>query len=415
MTGRKKELNPPQDIPALNPKKIKQAEAENKKKINRWYNIYLATTVCVVILTVIFLIIGFGEKSFSSSAGGSFFENAAASLLDGEFMDLSGGYPSYNQNEVKDNYNNVFDIVNGILIPSNDPDDTDSVVIPDDDAPQSPSSIYDFDYSKIPDGETAIVPMDLSLSSYGSSYIYNSTGYTPDTEALLAADFTSANNPSYISNISSPLVLIVHTHGTESYLEDKAISYLDGGGELARSENTSENVVSVGAVMSKILNENGIPTLHCTVMHDQIQYKDSYARAEETIKQYLAKYPSIKLVIDLHRDAIIKSNGDVVRPVTTVNSEATAQVMCVIGSDWGGESCPNWKNNLSLALKLRDSLNSKYENICRPTYLRSSTYNQELAPYSLLLEIGACGNSVEEAQRAAALVAAELVPLVKKM
>lgn len=167
--------------------------------------------------------------------------------------------------------------------------------------------------------------------------------------------------------------------------------------------------------MAEKLTQNGIPTLHCTVMHDQLQYKNSYSRAEETIKQYLEKYPSIKLVIDLHRDAIIKSSGELVRPVTLVDSKPTAQVMCVVGSDWGGDECPSWENNLSLALKLRDSLNSKYGNLCRPTYLRSSTYNQEIAPYSLLLEVGACGNSLEEAQRAAELVATELIPLIKMM
>ena len=88
-------------------------------------------------------------------------------------------------------------------------------------------------------------------------------------------------------------------------------------------------------------------------MHDQNQYKDSYARAEETIKQYLAKYPSIRLVIDLHRDSVVKSTGELVRPVTLIDGGAAAQVMCVVGSNWGGEKNPNWEGNLALARKMQ--------------------------------------------------------------
>ncbi|MBO5416368.1 MAG: stage II sporulation protein P [Clostridia bacterium] len=412
MTGNQKKLRPPKETPLLSPAEIEYRVEKNARKIGRWYRIYLATAVGVAVLTVIFIIIGITQGNIAKNS--PTLENIASAFLSGELMELSGNAPPYNKDEVKDNYNHVFDVVDGILIPSKDPDSSGTVVTPDKPTENDPSSIYDFDYSKIPAGETAIIPMDLSLSSQGADYIYNSTGYTPNTKALLAANFTSSNSPSYIST-NAPLVLIIHTHGTESYSKNGAISYIDNGGEIARSENTSENVVAVGAVMAEILNKKGIPTLHCAVMHDRIQYKDSYSRAEETIKQYLEKYPSIKLVIDLHRDAVVKSTGELVRPVTEVNSKPTAQLMCVVGSDWGGDACPSWQNNLSLALKLRDSLNKKYGNLCRPAYLRSSTYNQELSPFSLLLEVGACGNSLEEAKNAAILAAEELVPLIKMM
>ena len=364
-------------------------------------------------MTVLFLSIGIAEKITSSK-----FDTLASLFLSNTFMDISGQNKNPSSEQIPDDNADIFDTPGGIMLPSKDPDDSNSVIVPgttQNDPSSSPSSIYDFDYSKVPEGETPIIPMDLSLSSEGSAYIYNSTGYSPDLNALLAADLPSRKDTVYLSNTKAPLVLIVHTHGTEAYSKEGAISYLDNGGELARSENTSQNVVAVGAIMAEKLTQNGIPTLHCTVMHDQLQYKNSYSRAEETIKQYLEKYPSIKLVIDLHRDAIIKSSGELVRPLTLVDSKPTAQVMCVVGSDWGGDECPSWENNLSLALKLRDSLNSKYGNLCRPTYLRSSTYNQEIAPYSLLLEVGACGNSLEEAQRAAELVATELIPLIKMM
>ncbi len=414
MQGMKKELGAPQERAKIEGTQ-EEFEIKKEKKINCWYNIYLATTLCTVLMTVIFLAVGINKHASPDTV----WEKLASSILLNEFSSLAGN--GQTDNNSNDDNNNIFDILDGIFTPDDKPNDDKNDTNPSDSTtapstPQNPpSSLYDFDHSKVPEGENAILPMDLSLTSYGSTYIFNSTGYTPDTKALLTSSFKQNGNFEYISSNNAPLVLIVHTHGTESYSEDGAISFLDNGGEIARSEDTSENVVSVGKVLGDTLNKLGIPTLHCTVMHDRIQYKDSYARAEETIKRYLSEYPSIKLVIDLHRDAVIKSNGDLVRPVTSVNSEATAQVMCVVGSDWGGDSCPSWENNLSLALKLRDALNTKYGNLCRPTYLRSSTYNQELAPYSLLLEVGACGNSVEEARRAVVLVAQELAPLIKKM
>lgn len=414
MPKKEKLLSAPKDTPALPRAEAESLEIKQRKKINRWYKIYLATTLGVVLLTALFLTVTLTEKANLNT---SFADKLATLFLSNELKDLSGGGVENNgsSDDNEGEHGGIFDVIDGILSPSDSPSESTTTLPPDAVPPPPPSSLYDFDYSKVPEGETAIIPMDLSLSESGSAYIYNSTGYSPDTKALLASDFNRSDNTVYLSNFTSPLVLIVHTHGTESYSADGAISYLDNGSEIARSENTSKNVVAVGRVMAEILAKNNVPTIHCTIMHDQIQYKDSYARAEETIKQYLKKYPSIKLVIDLHRDSVVKSSGELVRPVTSVNSLPTAQVMCVVGSDWGGQSCPSWQNNLALALKLRDALNTKYEKLCRPTYLRSSTYNQELAPYSLLLEVGASGNSLIEAQRAAVLVAEELIPLIKKL
>ena len=413
----KKQLNAKRPTHRLSPSKEKEKPRPPKTKFENlriWYRIYIATTLTTVILAATLLVSGLFEADLLRIPRG---EDIATFFLRGEFSDISGDLKGYDTD--KDSQNTIFDIMNGIMIPSKDQNDSNSVIVPDKgdngdkNNTSSSGSIYDFDYSKVPDGETAVIPMDLSLSSYGASYIYNSTGYTPNAAALMASKLSFLDGPLYISSKKEPLVLILHTHATETYLEDGAISYKEDASEMARSDDTAKNVVAVGETIAKILNENGIPTLHCTLLHDKLQYKDSYLRAEETIKQYLREYPSIKLVIDLHRDAVIKSTGEIVRPVTEVNGNATAQVMCVVGSDWGGEECPNWEGNLSLALQLRQRLNDKYTSLCRPTYLRPSTYNQELAPYSLLLEIGASGNSLAEAKRAATLVASELVAIIK--
>ena len=266
-------------------------------------------------------------------------------------------------------------------------------------------NIYNFDYTKVPSGKLPIIPADLSLSEYGNLYIQNSTGLSPDLSALINYDLNSDPTIEYLSSGTSPRVLIVHTHGTEAYSENGAISYDGNEEEIARSNDKNQNVVSVGSVLSKELDKLGIKNIHCEIMHDSEGYGSAYNRSKDTIEKYLEQYPTIELVIDLHRDAVIKSDGSLVRPVTVIDGEAAAQVMCVVGSSWGGEENPNWERNLAIALQLRKYLNDEYENLCRPPYLKSSTYNQELAYTSILLEIGACGNSIEEAYVSAKAVA----------
>ena len=289
---------------------------------------------------------------------------------------------------------------------------TSTTAEPSDDPPETlaPSieELYEFDYSLIEAGEIAVIPLDLSVSEYGDTYIYNDTAYNPDLEGLLEKNsFLPA-----FSESDEPLVLIIHTHTTESYTEEGKLSYSENE-EYARSQNEEENVVAVGKVIADILNENGIKTLHSTVFHDLESYRDSYARSAETVKYYLEKYPSIKYVFDIHRDSIIRSTGEIVRPVTIAEDEVTAQIMCVVGTDQVMEREYGWENNLALALAIRSSMNEKYGNMVRGTCLRESSYNQELAPVSLLFEIGAGGNYLSEAKTAAKLLAEELADIIK--
>ena len=275
--------------------------------------------------------------------------------------------------------------------------------------------LYYFDKSLVPEGEIAIVPRDMSLASYGDNYIYNDTSYAPAVAALRDAsdvipEFDYMGTAVY--PVGDPIVLVIHTHGTEAYSPEGSISYKEEG-ELARSRDITENVVAVGAVFAEELNRKGVRTLHCEIMHDKESYKDSYIRAASTIAQYLAKYPSIQYVIDLHRDSLTSSDGSLIRPVTVVDGIPTAQVMCVVGSNYNGTDHPDWQDNLSLALKFRTALNDKYENISRPVYLRSSAYNQQYAPLSVLLEVGASGNTLSEAKNAAILAAEVLADIIK--
>ena len=246
-----------------------------------------------------------------------------------------------------------------------------------------------------------ILQMDMSLLSYGKNYIYNDTDLSPSIEELSSANLKN------LYQSSAPLVLVIHTHATESFMPEGAKYYVDEG-ELARSHDTNENMIAVGIEFVRVLEENGIPTLHCVILHDKESYRESYSRAAESIKKYLREYPSIKYVFDLHRDSIMRSTGELISAVSSVNGDAVAQVMPVVGSGYA-----DWEENMSFALKLRSKLNGEYTNLCRPVCLRESNYNQGLSEVSLLIEIGTSGNSLSEAKKAASLTAKAIADMIK--
>ncbi len=395
-------------------KDFRREYTEHRQRVSRRWYLSVCVTATLTVLAVTLLLIfgvGAGNRRLSEDAGFSRFAEWAAELFADIDFPIRRGHDTDKDTDSTDN--NIFPpiITDGTVEDTSDtPSETEP---PSTDVSTGAGGLYDFDYSLVPEGHTPIVPMDLSLIRYGENYINNSSGYTPDVAALLNKNLGQGGYVPLAAE-SGPVVLIVHTHGTEAYSPDGAIS-VPQGEEDARSVDVEKNVVSVGRVLAETLIKNGVPTAHCTVMHDSVQYKDSYARAEQTIKKYLAEYPTIKLVIDVHRDSILKSDGELVRPVAEYGGQGAAQLMCVVGTPWEGDSHPRWQDNLSLALKLRHLLNSQCENICRPVFLKSHTYNQELAPYSLLVEVGAGGNSLEEALRSAVLLGEQLATLIAQL
>ena len=277
-----------------------------------------------------------------------------------------------------------------------------SISVPESSSPQHPPETPPETDPVIPENSFPILPMDMSLLSHGKYYIYNDTDLSPNVSSLASKELKN-----HYRN-DAPLVLVIHTHGTESYMPEGAKYYQDDG-EIARSHDTSENMIAVGKEFVRVLEENGIPTLHCTIMHDKESYRESYSRSAESIKKYLQEYPSIKYVFDLHRDSLMRSTGELISAVTSINGESCAQVMPVVGSGFG-----TWESNMTFALKLRNKLNGEFINLCRPACLRASTYNQNMSAVSVLLEIGTSGNTLSEAKKAAALTAKAISDLIKK-
>lgn len=252
-----------------------------------------------------------------------------------------------------------------------------------------------------------IVARDLS-KSYD---ILNSTSFTPDEDRLLKAALP------YPYKEGVPIVLVVHTHATECYADDReSFSTPDEKGNYGfytsesetRSSDTEKNIVAVGEVFASVLSENGIGVIQCRTLNDEGDYNNAYSNSRKEILKYLEKYPSIKYIIDIHRDSLVANDGKKTKTLAFFD-EPCAQVMFVSGTIFDG-----WESNLSVALKTKQVMDEKYPSLSRPIYLRSSKYNLDLTRGSLLLEIGTCANTLDEAKRAAELAAECFSSVIKQ-
>lgn len=196
-----------------------------------------------------------------------------------------------------------------------------------------------------------------------------------------------------------PQILIVHTHTTESYNDDGRDFYT--GGDI-RTEDNSRNMVRMGEILERSLTEAGYSVIHSQKKHDDDFYQ-SYTASNATVREYLKQYPSIAVVIDLHRDSLIGNDGTKYRPVAQIDGKPTAQILLLMGVGNGTYPHPDWRENLSLALRIQKEATETYPELMRPILIRASRYNQYLSHGAILVELGSCGNTPEEAERAADL------------
>ncbi|MGM9551351.1 MAG: stage II sporulation protein P [Clostridia bacterium] len=235
-------------------------------------------------------------------------------------------------------------------------------------------------------------------------YINNQTKKDIDVSSLL-------NKNLDLSLSDSPSVLIVHTHTSESYTPSALYNYTPT--ETDRTTNLNFNMVSVGEIIYQKLTDNGINVIHDKSINDHPSYSGSYSKSLKLIKSYTEKYPSIKIVIDVHRDAIVTNEGVKMRPVTAFDS-GSSQVMLVIGTNESGLDHPAWQTNLAFALKLQHKMNTLYPSLARPINLRKERFNQHTAPYAFILEVGTNGNTLEEAKKGAEYFSEALIALLKE-
>lgn len=193
----------------------------------------------------------------------------------------------------------------------------------------------------------------------------------------------------------APTVLILHSHATESYTRQEGEDYVSDS--EYRTQDTDHNMVAVGALLAQQLENRGIRVIHDRQLHDYPSYSMAYTNARASVERYLEEYPSIRLVLDLHRDAALNSDGSQFATSATVDGVASAQLMLVAGTDWTGGSHPGWEENLSLAMKLQVLLERKNPGLTRPNLLRGCVFNQDLLAGMLIVEVGTAGNSLAEA------------------
>ena len=227
---------------------------------------------------------------------------------------------------------------------------------------------------------------------------------TRQTAADIAAEAAQPLPFAIEKDSAAPQVLIMHTHATEDYRLSAGLWFTPGDG--ARSTDRSINMCAVGRVMADTLNAAGICTLHDETLNDYPSYTGSYANSRAVVQQYLSQYPSIKIVLDVHRDAIETENGSRMAPVCTVNGRQAAQVMIICGCDNGTTvSLPNYRLNLRFAAAWETAMEGLYPGFTRPVLFSYRFYNQDLTPGSLLIEIGGHGNNLNEALYAGQLAA----------
>ena len=243
-------------------------------------------------------------------------------------------------------------------------------------------------------------------------------GFTAEDGAQIPFRYNCSLRPDAARLITAPLnwdltseepaVLILHTHATESYTKSPGEDYEESSAFRTLDENY--NMISVGEHLAELLEAGGITAVQDRTLHDHPSYSGSYNHARKSIAAYLEEYPSIRLVLDLHRDAS-GSNRNQMRTEATVEGQPSAQLMLVMGTSASGLKHPDWEQNLALGLKLQAQCERIAPGIMRYVNLRAQRFNQDLSPGALLIEVGAAGNTHPEALRAVEVLAEAILAL----
>ena len=235
-----------------------------------------------------------------------------------------------------------------------------------------------------------IKPSALTLTEEDAEAVvlHDLVDYEPNIPALLQAPLQ------WDLTVDAPTVLILHTHATESYTRQPWEIYEEDSDY--RTFNASYNMLSIGEELKRILEAGGITVLHDRTLHDYPSFSGSYNHARETIDAYLKAFPSICMVIDLHRDALDFNQDPQLTTLANVDGQKAAQLMLVAGTD-KNVSYADWEENLALGVKLTATLEKMHPGITRPIQLRPQRFNLDMSPGSLLVEVGANGNTHDEA------------------
>ncbi len=203
--------------------------------------------------------------------------------------------------------------------------------------------------------------------------------------------------PDYTIDIDGSIqVLIIHTHTTEGY-EPFESGYFDENSSACTTDSNL-NVIAVGQEIKAELEKSGIGVIHDTTYHDYPSHTGCYGRCAQTIQDIMAQYPSIKVVLDIHRDSITALDGARIAPVIEIDGKTAAQAMIISGCDDGTLGMPDYMQNFRLACLIQNYTEKSYKGLMRPILFDYCKYNQDISTGYLTIEVGSAANSLEQAK-----------------
>lgn len=251
---------------------------------------------------------------------------------------------------------------------------------------------------------TAVVSKDMSIERLRDFNYLLSTFYTVDSTTTIKADQLNVDkllskDMHIDTNTKGPKVLIFHTHSQEEFADS-----------IPGDKNTT--IVGMGEYLTEKLNALGIETIHHDGVYDLINGKldrsKAYEYSENGVRKILSQYPSIEVVIDLHRDGVNENT----HLVTEIDGKQTAKIMFFNGlsrTKTNGDIAylynPYIQDNLSFSLQMQLASEKLYPGFARRIYLKGYRYSLHMMPKSLLIEAGAQTNTVAEMKNAMDLLA----------
>ena len=267
------------------------------------------------------------------------------------------------------------------------------------------------EYNKKHDGEEQYPVYEFTITEGNESYKNIQIKNTSSTDIDIKKELESKLGFE-MENTDEPQVLIYHTHTSESFLPYDTGYFYESF--YPRTTDTSQNICAVGEEISKQLNKAGIKTIHDTTLHDYPSYNGAYDRSYATVSKYIEKYPSIKVTLDIHRDGI-GTDTQKSKPVFTVNGKKAAQIMILSGYNYDdSEEFRDWEYNLRFALRIQQKANEMYPDMVRPLNFSDFMYNMNVNTGSLLIEMGAESNTIEEVRYSGYLLGKILTEVLKK-
>ncbi len=208
-------------------------------------------------------------------------------------------------------------------------------------------------------------------------------------------DFKALSDSNITLTKASDKILLYNTHTSESYTNSENYQFEYTG--TMRTTDANYNMLAIASEFASNLNSKGFNVVHDTTPHDYGTYSNSYARSKITVQNALSKMGGAGISIDVHRDAVADLSYG---PSVNIKGIQVAQLMFVMGVGSDTTDNPYYEDNLKLALKIQLLADKVYPGLFKPMIIRDSVYNQDLNKYSLLVEVGATGNTIDEAKLA---------------